>query len=63
MISDQRSQLDAVNTFAETLRAADVQVQVVTFPFETESGKSIKSTDTASQVEPPRFALKMAQKL
>jgi hypothetical protein len=63
MVSDHRSQLDAVNTFAEMLRGPDIQVQVVTLPFETESGKSIRSTDASGLVEPPRFVLKMARKL
>jgi hypothetical protein len=63
MVSDHRSQLDAVNAFAEMLRGPDIQVQVVTLPFETESGKSIRSTDASGLVEPPRFVLKMARKL
>jgi hypothetical protein len=63
MASDHRSQLDTVNTFAETLRDADTQVQIVTFPFETESGKSIRSSDASSLVDPPRFVLRMARKL
>jgi hypothetical protein len=63
MASDHRSQLDAVNSFAETLRDQDTQVQVVAFPFETESGKAIRSTDASSQIDPPRFVLRMARKL
>lgn len=63
MVSDHRSQLETVNTFAEALRAPDVQVQVVTLPFETESGKSIRSTDATGLVSPPGFVLKMARKL
>ncbi|MBI4999041.1 MAG: hypothetical protein HZC22_19495, partial [Rhodocyclales bacterium] len=63
MVSDHRSQLDAVNAFAEMLRGPDIQVQVLTLPFETESGKSIRSTDASGLVDPPRFVLKMARKL
>jgi len=63
MVSDHRSQLDAVNAFAEMLRGPDIQIQVVTLPFETESGKSIRSTDASGLVDPPRFVLKMARKL
>ena len=63
MVSDHRSQLDTVNAFAEVLRGPDIQVQVVTLPFETESGKSIRSTDASGLVDPPRFVLKMARKL
>jgi hypothetical protein len=63
MVSDHRSQLDAVNSFAEMLRGPDIQVQVVTLPFETESGKSIRSTDASGLVDPPRFVLRMSRKL
>ncbi|MBI4996726.1 MAG: hypothetical protein HZC22_07485 [Rhodocyclales bacterium] len=63
MVSDHRSQLDTVNAFAEMLRSTDTQVQVVTLPFETESGKSIRSTDASGLVDPPRFVIRMARKL
>jgi hypothetical protein len=63
MVNDQRSQLDTVNAFAEILRGPDIQVQVLTLPFETESGKSIRSTDASGLVDPPRFILKMARPL
>ncbi len=63
MVSDHRSQLDTVNAFAEMLGGPDIQVQVLTLPFETESGKSIRSSDASGQVEPPRFILKMVRKL
>lgn len=63
MASDQRSQLDTVNAFADMLRSDDVEVQIVTLPFETESGKSIRSGEPRGQIEPPRFVLRMARKL
>jgi hypothetical protein len=63
MVNDHRTQLDTVNAFAEMLRGPDVQVQVVTLPFETESGKSIRSTDASGLIDPPRFVLKMARQL
>ncbi|HTY03146.1 MAG TPA: hypothetical protein VMC81_05380 [Rhodocyclaceae bacterium] len=63
MASDQRGQLDAVNAFAESLRGPDTQVQVVTLPFETESGKSIKSGETGGQIDPPRFVVKLTRTL
>lgn len=63
MVSDHRSQLDTINAFAETLRDAGTEVHVITLPFETESGKSIRSSDAGSQVEPPRFVLRMVGKL
>jgi hypothetical protein len=63
MASDHRSQLDTVNAFADLLRNNDVQVQIVTLPFETESGKSIRSGEPSAQVEPPRFVIRMTSKL
>jgi hypothetical protein len=63
MASDHRTQLETVNAFAETLRTPDIEVRVLTFPFETESGKSIKSSEATSLVDPPRFAISMAGKL
>lgn len=63
MASDHRSQLETVNAFADMLRNNDVQVQIVTLPFETESGKSIRSGEPSGQIEPPRFVLRMAGKL
>lgn len=63
MAGDHRSQLDTVDSFADMLRAEDIQVRVVTLPFETESGKSIRSGDPSGHVEPPRFVVKLVQKL
>jgi hypothetical protein len=63
MASDHRTQLETVNAFAETLRGPDIEVHVITFPFETESGKSIKSSEATSLVDPPRFVLSLAGKL
>ncbi|MBU1235770.1 MAG: hypothetical protein KJ634_09500 [Gammaproteobacteria bacterium] len=63
MAGDHRSQLETVNAFAAMLRRPDIEVQIVTFPFETESGKSIRSTDATGLAGPPRFVLKLAGKL
>ena len=62
-ISDQRNQLDTVNAFADMLRNDDVEVKIVTLPFETESEKSIRSGEARGQIEPPRFVLRMVRKL
>lgn len=63
MASDHRSQLETVNAFVAALSAAGVQVRVVSLPFETESGKSIRSGEAATEAEPPRFVLRLARKL
>ncbi|HZV54701.1 MAG TPA: hypothetical protein VFF82_07160 [Rhodocyclaceae bacterium] len=63
MASDHRSQLETVNAFAAALVGNGIQVQVLSLPFETESGKSIKSSEVSSQVEPPKFVLRMVQAL
>lgn len=62
-ITDHRAQLETVNAFVAALAAKDLQVQVLSLPFETESGKSIRSTDAATQSEAPRFQLRLVQKL
>ncbi|HTY99820.1 MAG TPA: hypothetical protein VMB75_08300, partial [Rhodocyclaceae bacterium] len=44
MATDHRAQIELVNAFADRLRAEHgVQVSVLTMPFETESGKALKS--------------------
>lgn len=63
MASDHRSQLETVNALVAMLGGKDLQVQVISLPFETESGKAIRSTDTGGQVEPPKFVLRLVQKL
>lgn len=63
MASDHRSQLETVNAFVAALSTADVQVKVVSLPFETESGKSIRSGETGAEAEPPKLVLRMVQKL
>lgn len=62
MAGDHRGQLEAIDSFADALRGGDTQVKVVSLPFETESGKSIKSGE-AKQAEPPKFVVRVAQKL
>lgn len=61
--SDHRAQLEAVNAFVAALTSQEVQVRVVSLPFETESGKSIRSGDAITQNEAPKFNLRMVRKL
>jgi hypothetical protein len=63
MAVDHRSQLETVDAFVAALSGPDVQVKVISLPFETESGKSIRSGETSTEAEPPRFVLRMVQKL
>lgn len=63
MAGDHRSQLETVNAFAAALAGRNIAVHVLSLPFETESGKSIKSSEVSGQVEPPKFALRMVQEL
>ena len=63
MASNHRLQLETVNTFADDLRRDNVQVAIVTLPFETESGKSLRSGDTRGPADAPRFIVRVARKL
>lgn len=60
---DHRSQLETVHAFVAALTATDTQVKIVSLPFETESGKSIRSGEAASQATPPGFVLRIVQRL
>jgi hypothetical protein len=64
MATDHRSQRDTVTAFADRLRAeAGVQVKVLSMPFETESGKPLKSGgEHAADIEAPKFSLRLVQK-
>jgi len=64
MVSDHRAQIDTINNFVDTLKGNGVDVAVVSLPFETESGKLLRSgSETTTQIEPPRFAIRLVQKL
>ncbi len=65
MVNDHRAILDAVDGFAARLRREpNVQVRVLTMPFDIESGKSLRSDgDMAVSVSAPRFSLRMIIKL
>lgn len=64
MVSDHRAQIDAVTSLIESLKTDGIDARIVTLPFETESGKLLRSgTESAAQIEPPKFAFRMVQKL
>lgn len=62
MIGDHRAQLAAVDAFVGALRQGDVQVRVLALPFETESGKLLRSSDADGPTEAPRFSLRMVSR-
>jgi hypothetical protein len=64
--SDQRAQLDLIESFATRLRDAQTDVRVLSRPFDIESDKSLRShgerTD-AQLADVPKFALRIARPL
>ncbi len=69
MANDQRGQLEAVNSFAASLRRdQSLKVTVLRMPFDIESGKSLKSggelggASTATPTQ-PKFVLHLSRKL
>lgn len=63
MAVDHRSQLEAINGFVAAMSSPQIQVTVIALPFETESGKSIRSGETAANTEPPKSSLRLVMKL
>lgn len=65
MGSDQRGQLDAINSFAAALRKdASLKVAILRLPFDIESGKSLKSGgDAALGATQPKFTVHISRKL
>lgn len=59
---DHRAQMEAIDAFADRLRAgSDVrEVRILSRPFEVESGKSLKSVgEAAGRMEAPKFSLRL----
>lgn len=66
MLSDHRGMLNAVNRFtAELSKDPALDVKVVRMPFDTESGKTIRSSGDApaAQQDPPGFAVHVVQRI
>ena len=59
MANDHRAQLRTVDDLVATLASRDVQVRVLAHPFETESGKVLRSSDTNMSPVAPRFSLRL----
>jgi hypothetical protein len=64
MVNDHRGQLELINGLANRLRADPAtQVNVLSLPFDAESGKALKSSGGTVAAEAPRFSLRVVQKL
>ena len=63
--SNARQTLSAFNTLIDALKAnAKLQVVVLQSPFDIESGKSLKGSDTAvDDLRPRTFSLQIVRKL
>jgi hypothetical protein len=66
LVSDQRAQLELIDSFAERLRDPKTDVRVLRRPFDIESDKPLKSTGKDGEAQPadvPKFALRIARPL
>lgn len=64
MVGDHRAQIETVNALIDSLKGEGIELRIVTLPFETESGKLLKSgAESAARIDPPRFAFRMVRKL
>ena len=64
LVGDHRGQLNLVAEFAKHLnQAPDSLATILAPPVDIQSGKTLKSIDTASTPEAPRFSFRLAHKL
>jgi hypothetical protein len=64
MAGDKRGQLALVAAFAKHLgQVPDTQVTILQPPIDTQSGKTLKSSDESSTPEAPRFSFRLTRKL
>ncbi|KAF0166855.1 MAG: hypothetical protein FD157_17 [Rhodocyclaceae bacterium] len=66
LVSDQRAQIELIESFAERLRASQTNVRVLRRPFDIESDKPLRSTGKDGEAQPadvPKFALRIARPL
>ena len=64
MISDQRAQINLIESFAARLRDPRTDVRILSRPFDIESDKPLKSADEKGEAhltDAPRFALRISQ--
>lgn len=66
LVSDQRAQIDLIESFAARLRGPQTDVRVLSRPFDIESDKPLRSASDASRGQPadmPKFSLRIARQL
>lgn len=64
LVGNQRAQINLVNDFASHLATVpDTEVTVLQPPVDTQSGKTLKSSDEKRMLEAPRFSLRIARRL
>ena len=66
LIADQRTQIELIESFAARLRGPQMDVKVLSRPFDIESDKPLKSADQkgeAQRADAPKFSLRIAQQL
>ncbi|MCX7156467.1 MAG: hypothetical protein NTW45_08505 [Rhodocyclales bacterium] len=66
LVSDQRAQIELIESFAERLRASQTDVRVLRRPFDIESDKPLRSTGKDGEAQPadvPKFAVRIARPL
>ncbi len=66
LVTDQRAQLELIESFAARLRDPQTDVRVLSRPFDIESDKPLKSTGDRSDAQladVPKFSLRMARQL
>ena len=65
LVSDQRAQLDLIDKFAARLRTPQIDVRVLSRPFDIESDKPLRSSGDARAVstEIPKFSLRITRQL
>lgn len=64
MAGDKRGQLTLVAAFAKHLgQTPDTQVTILQPPIDTQSGKTLKSSDESNAQEAPRFSFRLTRKL
>lgn len=66
LVSDQRAQIELIESFAERLRASRTDVRVLRRPFDIESDKPLRSTGKNGEAQPadvPKFAVRIARPL
>ena len=64
MISDQRAQIELIESFAARLRDPKTDVRILSRPFDIESDKPLRSANEKAETQladAPKFALRIAR--